>query len=413
MDEIWGCDTDDMTTLADRFIEAASRVRRLIELLSSASMSVTWTGPDADTHRESTEAVLAELDALGTAVETRGQGLDDEAAQQEEASGPESGTGHAPALSAPGLRAELPDWHPAAGRDDHRSSPDSPGGVSGIPPALRPFVEKGRRLVDGISPEDEGLGPWIGGPMGPTIGGRDPQRVDTGGLVERLRESSDERVRIPLPGGGEYELDPDQLRLAEQRRRAAVGSIPVASRVQQAVSMHELRDEELDAMEAGARASGIPLATAAVGAARLPHELSGAVLGDRSLVGQALSSIDEEIANYQQTGQEVSDAIGERDPGAVFGALERGGYRHLGVIADRVTLTSLPGTLDAAGGAAGAVGDMVEPISGEAADVLHETERRLDGHADDAEALLDRVTDTERLYETRRRHLPLPWEDGV
>ncbi|MGY5763662.1 hypothetical protein ACXET9_00500 [Brachybacterium sp. DNPG3] len=441
MDEIWGCDTDDMLALADRFIEAAERLRRLIELLRSSSTAVAWEGPDADAHRETARSVLADLEGIGAAVGDHGEALDGEAAAQDDASAAESGglgTGRAglgAGAASPSLRTELPDWHPLSGRTGETGPAPAPGlgsggaggsgvGTTDVPtggveswgPAIGgPMGPAAGGHGAGTAGEPTGgsvdWGPMIGGPMGPTIGGTGYGSIDPVGTVKTLGEGLARMPRYPVPDGGEYRIDPEQLQLAEQRRRTIAAHIPGVSTVQQAIGLHDLQHATLDEIEGNARAAGMTAALPAVGAGRISLALSEPVIGERSMARQLLTSVDEEIANYQQTGQEVSEAIGDRDAGAAIGAIERGGYRHIGVLADRVTANGIPSTFDAAGGAVGGVGDIVEPFSPEAAESLRGTEDRLVGYGDRVEGFIDDVTDTEQLYALRREYIRTPWDE--
>jgi hypothetical protein len=84
----YGADTDQLRDQGGRTTTSADRLTELLSGLSALVSSVEWVGPDADAFRQRWEAeVRSTADRAATMLEERGRRLDQDAEEQDEASG--------------------------------------------------------------------------------------------------------------------------------------------------------------------------------------------------------------------------------------------------------------------------------------------------------------------------------------
>lgn len=352
--------------------------------------AVEWFGPDAEDHRRRTEEMVEVVIGLVEKIRELGELLGEEAEEQEFCS--RSETAPAPEGDPLGIRA-TPPWVP--GDDEPVPSLSGPGRGGWGPMIGGPFAAKDPfALADRLPqlPDLGDLGPWIGGPLI----AEDPLRA-----IPAPR---------PLPEGEEFSLDPEILAEAGQDRRLALGAIPVAGQVQTLMGVHAGTEGFLDRAEQNLEESGLGVLTPALSAARVPHTVGGAILGEKSVLGQTIDGIDDGIANLMQTSEEVSTAIGDGDVAGAIRAGERGIYRHTGAVADIVTATPVPALGETASELIGLGADAAEVINPEAAAPLREAEQIVRDAGLSWEQGVDRLTDAEGYYDLRRKYLTTPWD---
>jgi hypothetical protein len=387
-----GCDPESLDELAERVHEGAQRVVALIELLRGAAEAVEWTGADAEDHRRRTGAMAEQGLATGGDLRAAALALRRHAVEQELAS-------QADPLAA--VRAELPgDEGPdGEGRGPERVLEDPGPWIGGpmapadpldpLPRLERPPGGWGPLIGGPMAPADPldplpglptppgGWGPWIGGPFMPST----PPPPPASG---------------PLPEGEEFALDPAVLAEAREDRELALGAVPVVGPIQTAMGVHEAAEGTV--LEPVARV------------ARLPHTVTEPLLGEDSTAGQIASTLDRGWANALQTGSEVTSALGEGDWGAAARAGERGMYRTAETSADLLTITPVPALSRTGADLLGEGADAVRPLSPDAAAGLERTEGSLREFGEGLEGAREDLTDSERWYDARRRHAPLPWD---
>lgn len=421
-----GCDPEALDQLAERLSEKAQRVLELIALLRETAAAVTWVGPDADAHRQHTDAMADHGAEVVADLRAAAQGLRRHAWEQERASEADPWAT---------VRAELPG--PAGGGpggDEGFSWPDLNGPRLRRPTLLEdpgpwiggPFqAEDPAGLVPGLSPldaPDGGWGPAIGGPMQPADpldllpegwtspvppGGWGPW---AGGPFMPSSGPVPPPERAPLPEGEEFALDPGIVASAEGDRRSVLGAIPVVGTIQTAMDVHEEIGAVHDGVEGYLTDAGLEEFQPVADIARLPHTLAEPVLGQDSTVGQLAGTLDRSWANVLQTGSEVTDALGEGDWSGAVRAGERGMYRSWGASAELLTITPLPAYAKTGADLLGDGADAVRPVSPGAADGLDGAAEDLRGRAEGVEDALDSLSDSERWYDTRREFAPMPWD---
>src|SRR5699024_5777196 len=214
----------------------------------------------------------------------------------------------------------------------------------------------------------------------------------------------------PLPAGEDFALDPDGLPGAARLRQKLVGQIPVAGFLQYAPALHEGMGDVYDEIEQGLEDHGRGAFRPVVSLARIPHESSGVLIGEDSMLGQTVSALDRSIANFGQTGQEVLTEIGDGDLSGAIRAGERGLYRNIDIGADLLTASPVPAAADAVSDIIGTGADMAEPITPEGAQLLRDAEETIRGHGESWERGQEQLTDPEFYYDLRRRYVPMPWD---
>lgn len=386
-----GCDPESMDDLVERFLEYAERLRRLIELLRSGAVSVSWTGPDAEQHRADTELVAMEIDEVVRAVRDRAEEIRAEAEQQEVTSRPDDAAGgweHLRPVRAEGPWGGVtPDGLP---RMTERSRLEDLGPMIGGPFMAEDPLRWADTFSTGFGPED--LGPMIGGPFMM----EDP--------VERMANPR------PLPEGEEFDLSPETLERAEEIRRDGFAWNRWTAGAQALLDAHAGIGSGLDRAEGALRNHGLGEFTPVISALRIPHEATSVIAGENSVLGQVTSGTEHIIANADQTSHEVSEALGEGDLAGAIRAGERGIYRHGEGVFGIATANALPAVIDAAEGITGHAADVVEPVSPEASRFLNETQETMQQVAAPAEHRWNQVSDAENWYDARRRLVEMPWD---
>lgn len=398
MNTFWGCDTDTMTDLSAMFGERAGLLGTLIERTADTVRTTTWFGPDAEDHRLRTEDVVTTAHELIELLRRLGELLGEESAEQSAASAAQGST---PADST------SPGSMPAGG---------DPLGVRATPPWVT-----GDRRFGGLSDRRvTDWGPLIGGPLAeedPFAGRRPlaplPALKDIGPmlgtpLVRGVATAIS--AQGPLPEGEEFDLDPEILEEAQGDRRLALGAIPVVGSVQSLMGVHAGIGAGFDRGERMLEENGLGAAVPVLDVLRLPHTITDVLLGEKSVLGQVTSGIDRGIANGMQTTEEISAALGEGDWSGALRAGERGAYRQADVTADLLTATPIPAASESLSSLLGTGGDLLEPVSPEAAARLHSAERSADALGQSWEDWQDRLTDGESHYDLRRRYAPMPWD---
>lgn len=410
MNTFIGCEPEALEDLAERVLEGAERVLELIERLREVSAAVAWAGPDADAHRQRTAAVAAQGTRQLARMRTLAGELHDHADAQEAASS-------ADPLAGPGglLRAEMP----------HRTRTETgtEGGAGGRPvrdsiplPPLRgrgpledpgpwiggPFAHRDPRAVadelgERIEQLPGGIGPWFGGPLMPP--GHTPSVPSLPPAVEG-----------PLPEGEAFALDPEVLAGAEQDRRLAVGGIPVVGTVQTAIGVQAAASRGFDRAEQSLHEAGLGHLDPALQAIRLPNRITEMALGEKSVVAQVATGLDRSWANVLQTGDEVSAAVGDGDIAAAIRAGERGLRRGTQYSAEMLTATPIPAIADSGADMLGTGADVARGWNPVAAAGLDRAEDGLREFGEEFEQSRREILDAESWYDSRRRHIPMPWD---
>lgn len=390
MNTFWGSETESVTALSAEFATGAARLGAVITAAARTVHATAWFGPDAEDHRRRTDEVVDTVTRLIETLRKLGELLEEEAAEQEVCSQPETAPGTAD--DPLGVRA-TPPWipDPAVGLPPPRGTDGTEWGPMIGGPFMHPDPQG---LVDRLPrlPDLDELWPMIGGPfMRP-----DPLRTVP--------------APHPLPEGEEFALDPEILAEAQADRKLGLGAIPVAGTVQTMMGVHGGMGQIFDRTEQNLEESGLGVLAPAVSMVRIPHTVSGAVLGSDSVPGQVISGIDDGIANVMQTSEEVSSAIGDGDLAGIARAGERGMYRHAGAMADILTATSVPALSRTASELIGTGADLAEPVSPEAAAPLRAMEQSTLELGQKWQNAVDGFTDAERYYDLRRKYLPTPWD---
>jgi hypothetical protein len=85
-------------------------------------------------------------------------------------------------------------------------------------------------------------------------------------------------------------------------------------------------------------------------------------------------------------------------------------YRTAETSADLLTITPVPALSRTGADLLGEGADAVRPLSPDAAAGLERTEGSLREFGEGLEGAREDLTDSERWYDARRRHAPLPWD---
>ena len=390
MNTFWGSETEAVTELSAEFATGAAQLEAVITAAARAVHTAAWFGPDATDHRRRTAEVVDTVVRLVERLRKLGELLEQEAAEQDFCSQPETAPG--PAGDPLGVRM-TPPWipDPAVGPPLLRGTGDTEWGPMIGGPFMHPdplrFVDRLPRL-----PDLEDLRPMIGGPFMH----QDPLRT-----IPAPR---------PLPEGEEFALDPEILAEAQLDRKLGLGAIPVVGAVQTLMGVHSGMGQFFDRTEQNLEESGLGALTPAVSMVQLPHTISSAILGSDSVPGQMISGIDQGLANAMQTSEEVSSAIGDGDLAGIVRAGERGMYRHAGAMADILAATPVPALSRTASELIGTGADLVEPLSPEAAAPLRTAEQSTLELGQTWQHSVDAITESERYYDLRRQYLPTPWD---
>lgn len=361
MNTFWGCETEHLTELSTVFDTRADRLRALIQQILLCARTVEWIGPDADEHRRCAEDLAETVIILIEKLRKLGELLGREAQEQDLCSQPEGATG--------------------VGED--------PLGVRAAPPWVQDGVD---RLPSLQGSRWEDLQPWIAGPF---------MAEDPPWAVHPSQ---------PLPAGEDFSLDPELLAEAEGQRELALGAVPGVGAAQTMMSAHEGIGDAFDRAELTLEENGYGAFVPAVSLARLPHDVSGAVLGEHSVLDQTFSAIDRGVANVTQTSEEVLAAAGDGDAAGALRAVERGAYRQVGVSADILTVSPVPAAADTASDLIGTGADLVEPFDAGSAEALRTAEQSVREVGLGWERGQEQLTDPEVYYDLRRRYLPTPWD---
>lgn len=405
MNTFWGCETAKLTALSTTFGAGAARLHEVILAGARSARAATWSGPDAEEHRQHTEELVESAGAVVALLRERAQLLGEEAVAQDLCSQSDGSPG---AASDPlGIRA-VPNWHPSPGGgraprlgaidlEDLRPliggplAAEDPTRLSELLPDLPPLPLPSLPPLPAL-PDPSVLGPMIGGPLA----AEDPTR----GAV--LQED--------LPRDERFSLDPAFVAEARSERELGASGVPIVGTLQMAMDVHQKVDDAFDWTEEALEDNGYGELTPLVSLARTSNDLSGVAFGERSVLGQTALGVDHAIANVLQTGGEVSAALGDRDVTEAVGALERGLFRNAGATAEVLTATPVPAIADTAADLTGNAADLVEPFDAGTARSLREGEQVLGDLADGWEQGRRDLIDPERLYDLRRSALPAPWD---
>lgn len=386
MTSFLGCIPEQMHDLNDTIQQRAERIRSLLEGLGVLSGAVGWTGPDADAFRESTAGALAEGTAVAALLAGRGRELVLQADAQDAASAPDRGA------DLSGIRMGPPggpSGPPAPG-------PGGPGGGGG--PDARPPRE---RLEDIVR---EG----IGGPLAASP--EELQRLREG--YARLRE----HLAQPPGGGdllteGELAYDPEHLATAESLRTLALRKVPVVGQLQGAHAVQGRLEDAADGAERWLVENGHGQYVPALHAATSPLAVTGALIGEESIVGQSLRGLDQSIANRLQTAEGVVGGIREGDAGEVARELEYGMLREV----ENTSLLLLPdpsapilGAGEELLGTAAEASSLIGPPPLTA--VLEDAHEGVGDLREHMAYARGTFTDPQQLLRMRREHAPMPWD---
>lgn len=88
MSGFWGMETMQVSQQVERMVDGGARIADVGPRLQGLIESVAWRGPDADAFREESAAVMRLLDEWSDSCATAASGLQDELAQQDQASSP-------------------------------------------------------------------------------------------------------------------------------------------------------------------------------------------------------------------------------------------------------------------------------------------------------------------------------------
>lgn len=387
MNTFWGCETENLTELSTVVGARSERLRTLIQRAAISVRATAWFGPDAEDHRQRTEDLVEFVIELVERLRELGELLDQEAEEQDVCSQPDGG--------------------PTQGGD--------PLGVRATPPWFHDQID---HLPSLRGPRLEDLQPQIGGPFM----AEDPVKFvenlpgldDLGPLIRIPVLAEDPPWAVhpsqPLPDGEDFALDPEILAEAEHQRKLMLGGLPGVGLAQTLMSGHEAIGDLYDRAEMTLEENGYGAFTPLVSLARIPHDLSGAVLGEKSVLGQVTSAVDRGVANVAQTSGEILSEVGDGDGAGAFRALERGMFRQVGASADILTATSVPAVADTASDLIGTGADLVEPFNPESAEILRTAEQDVRGSGLAWEQGQEQLTDPELYYDLRRTYLPMPWD---
>ncbi|ATG52378.1 hypothetical protein CFK38_13250 [Brachybacterium vulturis] len=363
MNTFWGCETERLTELSTVVDARAERLRALIQQVALCTRITDWCGPDAEEHRRRTLDLVEFVIDLIERLRELGELLGQEAAEQDLCSQAEGSPARSGVGDPLGVRA-TPPWI----LEDFDHLPDLSG-----PPAGDPV-------------------PGIGVP----IMAEDPFAFP--------------KHRPELPDGEDFALDPEILAEAERQRKGLLGDVPIVGIAQTLMSGHEAIGEVYDRVETTLVDNGYGAFTPLVSLARVPHDLSGVMFGEKSVLGQVTSAVDRGLANVAQTGGEVLSEIGEGDAGGAVRALERGLFRNAGMSADLLTATAAPAIADTASDLIGTGADLTEPFSPGSAETLRTVEESLREVGQGWEQTQEELTDPEFYYDLRRTYAPMPWD---
>lgn len=390
MDTTWGCVPDHLDGLAETIEDAVERLRELIDLLRSTSVTVPWEGADAEGHRARTGAALEAMEAAAVSLEARATELTGHAAEQEAASSPQGAA----------ATADLLDILLGPGGAAGRGLGERLGGRE-VPEEIAPLI--GGPLAAPRSPGDAPSVPG-GWERSPLVGGPITAPGTPGGPVIGTPPTNP-----PMPSPDDLSLDPELLEEAQGYREPAIGAVPVLGTLQGLVSAHGTVGTWYDRAETTLDDAGLGGLTPVVDAARIPWHAASAVIGEDSITGQVLGGADRKIANVLQTSGELSAALGEGDLAGAVRATEKGVLRDADATVDILAANPIGAGLGAASGMAGSTADLVEGVSPEAAAGLRTVEDRLAADRERWEDATD-LTDPQRVYDARRRGAPMPWD---
>lgn len=392
MNTFWGCETEQLAALSTAVGAEAVRLHRLMRSCTQVARAVTWFGPDAEDHRRTMEDLVETAKTVIELLRRWSELLRQEAAAQDLCSQPDGSAEAGGGLLD--VRA-TPPWHPGPGEE----GPHQPAGLEAgpwMPQIGGPLAaEDPTRLADLLPDlsEFEDLGPMIGGPLM----SEDP-------LWDHAVPRGD------LPPGESFELDAEVLEESREMRELTLGALPLAGALQTTMGMHEKLDAAFDGAERTLSDSGLEELTPLVAIARTPNDLSGAVLGEASMLGQVTRNLDRGLANVAQTGTEVSDALGEGDLAGAARAGERGLFRSMGSTAELLTATPVPALAETASDLAGNAAALVEPFDRGTSQILRAQEQGLRDLGEEWERGRLELVDPERYYDQRRSALPMPWD---
>lgn len=396
MNTFWGCETEDLTELSAVVEARAGRLGTLVRDTALRARAVAWFGPDAEDHRLRAEDLAERVIDLVEKLRELGELLDDEAEEQEICSRPENGA--APASGPFGVRTEASD---DAGDFGHQPVLGGTGGSAPPSPTISVAPESSRFEGDWPFRIPEGLPSLQGAPQGhPMIGGPF--------MDEKAWQQA--RDRGPLPAGEDVALSPEHLAEAEHLRTRAGRLHPLLGAPQMMMRTHEAIGGVYDSVEQGLVESGHGHLTPLVSLARLPHDIAGGALEEPSVLGQVTSAVDRGVANVLQTEEEVFTEASEGDTAGAVRAMERGLYRHTGMLADIATSTAVPAAADTASDLIGTGAEVAEPFSPEAAEALREAESSVRDVGLTWEQGQETITDPALYYDARRTLYPMPWD---
>lgn len=377
-----------MTELAAAWGTRAERLEALAQELQAAGDAVMWRGPDADAHGARRGQALGEILALVEEILERAQELREHAEEQSEISAPEAGGGKEPAAALIEKLVEI-----ARGMGPEETPlPDVRHYLTGDPEALDRLA---RVFADYYEESPESVLNMIALHPG------EPSRAHED--LERFREFLERDVPAEA-------LDVSH-RTGEQAAGISdrlLGLVPGGSLALGAMDLHGGAGEMLDGI-----AEDAPWARPVLAPARVSHALSGALIGEDSVLGQLRTGVEGRVANVLQTGKDVSAAVGAGDIGGVARAVDQGFHRDLATTIDLVTANPLPAWGHAAGEVSHAVGDALDPIAPQAAARAHEVGEGITSTVEQHQRRWEDFTSADALYENRRRVVPMPWDATV
>lgn len=409
MSNFWGCDTQAMAALGERFTDAAGRADMLGAHLAQSSLTVSWEGPDAQEHRERTLRELAVLTDLMEEVRRLAERLRGEAEQQDEASEADSRSGtstQVPARSGAPMPWHLPPGLPRLSREDGFPSPLPPWPVG--PGLYDPEgVTRWKERLRGIElPDLKYVRLMMADPT---------RQSDERPWPLQAAPRSRDGLMLPDPPsdptGSDLAPSAEQQDAAERSRASMLSTLPVVGPVQTVMGMHTALGAGLEGTRDSLVAEDAHAAAALMTPFRVSHALSGAVLGEHSMLGQVGSVIDAKFASALQTQADLTSAVENRDLGAGARAVEQAMFRDAGSTGDLLMSSPLSTVGHTTAELTAIASDATRPVAPEVSEALGDVSDHVSEQVDRFEQWTDASAHAQRLYDLRREAVPLPWDE--
>lgn len=377
--------------------------------LAQSSLTVRWEGPDAQEHRERTLHELAVLADLVEEVRRLAERLTDEAGQQDDASEADSSAGTS--TQPPGRGGAPMPWHlppglPRLSREDGFPSPQPPWPVG--PGLYDPEgVTRWKERLRGIElPDLESVRLMMSDPA--------RQPGDLPWPFHGAPRSMDDLVLPDPPSdptGSDLAPSAETQEAAERGRASMLSMLPIVGPVQKVMGMHTALGAGLEGTRDSLVAGDAHTAAALMTPFRVSHALSGAALGEHSMLGQVGSVIDAKFASALQTQADLTSAVENRDLGAGARALEQAMFRDAGSTGDLLMSSPLSTVGHTTAELAAIASDATRPVAPGVSEALGSVSDHVSEHVDRFERWTDASAHAQRLYDMRREAVPLPWDE--